>query len=58
MAAQLTPSEREALQKVVSAEYLEERGLREGGYGEVLNERGRVVFDVGFARVIRKVLAS
>jgi hypothetical protein len=43
---------------VVSAEYLEERGLREGGHSEVLNERGRVVFDVGFARAIRKVLAS
>lgn len=58
MAAQLTPSEREALQKAVSAEYLEERGLREGGHGEVLNERGRVLFDVGFARAIRKVLGS
>jgi hypothetical protein len=42
------------LQNVVSAEYLEERGLREGGHGEVLNERGRVVFDVGFARAIRR----
>jgi hypothetical protein len=57
MAAQLTPSEREALRKAVSADYLEERGLREGGHGEIVNERGRTVFEVGFARAIRKVLA-
>ena len=56
MAAQLTPSEREALLKAVSADYLEERGLWEGSHGEILNERGRAVFDVGFARAIRKVL--
>jgi hypothetical protein len=58
MAAQLTPSEREALQEAVSADYLEERGLREGSHGEILNERGRTVFDVGFARAIRKVLGD
>jgi hypothetical protein len=57
MAAQLTPSEREALQKAVSAHYLEERGLREGSHGEIVNARGRTVFEVGFARAIRKVLA-
>jgi hypothetical protein len=52
----LTPSEREALQKAVSASYLEERGLKEGSHGEIVNERGRTVFEVGFARAIRKVL--
>ena len=57
MAVQLTPSEREALQKAVSAHYLEERGLREGSHGEIVNVRGRTVFEVGFARAIRKVLA-
>jgi hypothetical protein len=56
MAAQLTASEREALQKAVSADYLEERGLREGSHGEIVNDRGRTVFEVGFARAIRKVL--
>ena len=54
--AQLTPSEREALQKAVSTDYLEERGLREGSHGEIINEHGRTVFEVGFARAIRKVL--
>lgn len=58
MVAQLTPSEREALQKAVSADYLEERGLREGSHGEILNDRGRTFFEVGFARAIRKVLGD
>lgn len=55
--AQLTPSEREALQNAVSADYLENQGLREGSHGEIINARGRTVFEVGFARAIRKVLA-
>lgn len=58
LSAQLTPSEREALQKAVSHDYLEERGLREGSHGEIINERGRTVFEVGFARAIRKVLGD
>lgn len=56
MAAQLTPSEREALQKAVSPDYLEERGLREGSHGEITNQTGRTIFEVGFGRAIRKVL--
>jgi hypothetical protein len=56
LSGQLTPSERETLQKAVSADYLDERGLKEGSHGEMLNERGCTVFEVGFARVIRKVL--
>jgi hypothetical protein len=58
LSAQLTPSEREALQKAVSHEYLEERGLREGSHGEIVTDHGRTVFDVGFARAIRKVLGT
>ncbi|KHK55793.1 alpha/beta hydrolase [Ralstonia sp. A12] len=58
MAAQLTPSEREALQKAVSTDFLKERGLREGSHGEIVTERGRPVFEVGFARAIRKVLGD
>ncbi|MFM0124203.1 gamma-mobile-trio protein GmtX [Paraburkholderia sp. RL18-101-BIB-B] len=57
-AAQLTPSEREALQKAVSADYLERCGLREGSHGEILNERGRTLFEVGFARAIRRILGD
>lgn len=58
LSVQLTPSEREALQKAVSAAYLEERGLREGSHGEIVNEYGRTIFEVGFARAIRKILES
>ncbi|AET89970.1 alpha/beta hydrolase fold protein [Burkholderia sp. YI23] len=58
LSAQLTPSEREALQKAVSVSYLEERGLKEGSHGEIVNERGRTIFEVGFARAVRKVLGD
>lgn len=58
VSAQLTPSEHEALRKAVSASYLEERGLKEGSHGEIVNERGRTVLDVGFAGAIRKVLGN
>ncbi|QQX57452.1 gamma-mobile-trio protein GmtX [Pseudomonas chlororaphis] len=56
--AQLTQSEREALQKAVSRDYLEERGMCEGSHGEIVNERGRTIFEVGFARAVRKVLGD
>jgi hypothetical protein len=56
LVAQLTPTEREALQKAVSTDYLDERGLKEGSHGEIVNVRGRTMFEVGFARAIRKVL--
>lgn len=56
--AQLTPSEREALEKAVSADYLDGHGLHESSHGEIVNEHGRTVFDVGFARAIRKILGA
>ncbi|MCE0980805.1 alpha/beta hydrolase [Pseudomonas monteilii] len=58
LSAQLTESELESLRKAISSEYLEERGLLEGSHGEIVNERGRVIFEVGFARAIRKVLGN
>jgi hypothetical protein len=30
----------------------------EGSHGEIVNERGRTVFEVGFARAVRKVLGN
>lgn len=56
--SQLTASERDALRKAISPHYLEDRGLREGSHGEILNERGRTIFEVGFARAIRKLLGD
>ncbi|MFM5793135.1 gamma-mobile-trio protein GmtX [Aeromonas caviae] len=44
------------LEKAVSPDYLEDRGLKEGSHGEIVNERGRTIFEVGFAWAIRRVL--
>jgi len=52
----LTDSERSALAKAISPEFLREQGWREVDYGEVVNERGRTVFDPGFASGIRKLV--
>jgi hypothetical protein len=58
LSSQLTPTEREALQNAVSCDYLEERGLREGSHGEIVNARGRIMFEVGFTRAIRKMFGD
>lgn len=58
LSAQLTQSECEALHKAASRDYLEERGMREGSHGEIVNDRGRTIFEVGFLRAIRKVLGG
>lgn len=58
LAARFTPTEREALQKAISPKYLEDRRLREGSRGEILNEQGRTIFEMGFARAIRKILGT
>lgn len=55
---ELTESERLALLRALSAEFLSEEGWREGPHGEILNGSGRKVFDIGFTRAIRKVLTS
>jgi hypothetical protein len=57
-ASLLTPLEREALATAISPEYLDERGLRLGNHGEILNERGRTIFEIGFARAIAKILGG
>jgi hypothetical protein len=54
--ARLTESERSALRKAVDADVLADSGWVEGSHGEILNDRGRTLFDVGFATAIRKVL--
>lgn len=53
----LTGSEREALERAVSQEFLSDQGWTEGRSGEVLNDKGRRLFEPGFTRAIRKVLA-
>ena len=56
--AQLTPSELEALQKAVNPGYLEQNGMQEGSRGEILSDRGRKLFDAGFASALRKLLGD
>jgi hypothetical protein len=58
MAAQLTSSQREALQKAVSSEFLDDQGWSEGSRGEILNDKGRTLFEVGYTKAIRKVLGE
>lgn len=53
----LTVSEREALEGAVSPEFLSDQGWTEGRSGEVLNDKGRRLFEPGYTRAIRKVLA-
>jgi len=54
----LTSSEREALERAIAADFLEDQGWVEGRSGEVLNERGRRLFESGFTRAIRKILSN
>lgn len=56
--ARLTESERSALRKAIDQTLLADNGWVEGSHGEILNDRGRTIFEVGFAVAIRKVLAE
>lgn len=56
--SQLTDSERQALSQAVSPRFLEDRGWRELEHGEIINDKGRTIFDPGYATAIRKVLAK
>ena len=53
--ARLTDSERTALRKAVSKEFLDDEGLSLGADGEVL-ANGRMLYDPGYYGAIRKVL--
>lgn len=54
--ATLTASERNALTKSIDKEFLTDNGWVEGSHGEILNDRGRTIFEVGYTSAIRKVL--
>ena len=54
--AQLTESETAALRKAISPDFLRQEGWQEGPHGEIINAKGRKLFDVGFANAIRKLL--
>lgn len=54
----LTDSERKALRKAISPEFLRRQGWEEVKLGEIVNERGRTIFDPGFAVGLRKLLGD
>ncbi|WP_354687538.1 gamma-mobile-trio protein GmtX [Cupriavidus necator] len=56
--SELTDSERQALRRAVAPQFLRDQGWRELEHGEIVNEKGRTVFDPGYATAIRKVLGS
>lgn len=56
--AGLSETEKQALEKAISAQFLKEEEWSEGPHGEILNKRGRKLFDIGFTNAIRKVLMS
>lgn len=58
MEAQLTDSEREALEQAISPKFLRDQGWHEGPRGEIMTYKGRTVFSVGYARAIRKILGD
>lgn len=55
--ARLTDSEREALRKAISKEFLADEGWTMGEDGEVLSN-GRMLYDPGYIGSIRKMLAE
>jgi hypothetical protein len=56
--AGLSETERNALAQAISPEFLHQEGWSEGQNGEILNARGRHLFQIGFANAIRKLLMS
>ncbi|QPF72249.1 alpha/beta hydrolase [Roseateles sp. DAIF2] len=54
----LTNSERDALRKVISPAFLSSNGWAEIEFGEIVNDRGRTIFDPGFATGLRKLLGD
>jgi hypothetical protein len=54
----LTESERKALEKATSLAFLEAQAWREVELGEIVNARGRTIFDPGFATGLRKLLQA
>lgn len=58
MAAQLTDSERTALEEVISETFLASRKWKAGDAGEVVDERERFVFKPGFISAVQKVLGK
>jgi hypothetical protein len=56
--AGLSETEKNALAQAISPEFLHQEGWGEGERGEILNSRGRRLFEIGFTNAIRKLLLT
>jgi hypothetical protein len=56
--AGLSETERNALAQAISPDFHRQEEWTEGQNGEILNARGRRLFEIGFANAIRKLLMS
>lgn len=56
--AQLTDSERTALEEAISGKFLTSRNWKAGDAGEVVDERERFVFKPGFISAVQKILGK
>lgn len=54
--ARLNHSEKEALKRSIDREFLEDQGWKVGAYGEIVNNKGRTIFEVGYVSAIRRIL--
>ena len=54
--AKFNTSSHSNFEKVCSV--LADNGWTEGAHGQILNDRGRTIFEIGFATAIRKVLSD
>lgn len=52
----LTDMERDALRKALSEKFLESEGWTVDKHGRIKNDKGRTIFDAGFATALRKIV--
>ena len=48
--------ERDALRKALSEKFLESEGWTVDKHGRIKNDKGRTIFDAGFATALRKIV--
>ena len=54
----LAESEKAALRHAISAQTMKNEGWSQDAYGRILNEKNRVIFNIGFVSAIRKILGE
>lgn len=54
----LTESEKAALRHAISEQTMKNEGWSQDAYGRILNEKNRVIFNIGFVSAVRKILGE